>query len=423
MADATAVAMGAGGAAVVVKRGDVRRIQHESAMLRRAACPGVVALAAPADQCVAGDDMVCTAFVGGATLAERLRRPLDAALALQLATSVAATVADLHDRGIAHRRLSADHVLVVGDTAVLCGFAEAVLVSEGDAGVLSGDVAAVARLVDELAAASAGRGADILRQVAGRALGASAEGGPSMRGMASMLQASGTAAGSPTAPRRAGSRTLLPRAARTRTGRRFPPAVLGASIVVALILTAGGVFVAVGDDASTVAAPTSTTVSPRPAHVPEPSTPSTSAPTPRRLWPPSSCPEVAAALAADIDGDGCDEDVRIDAGIVTSADRHWEVAGTDDIVVLGDWDCDGRATPAVLRPETGGLWVFSRWAGAGEEVAATLAGVVADAASARTVEPPDSSAPGCDRIEVLHPDATTTVVTPPLPPSLSGWAP
>ncbi|MBW3574436.1 MAG: hypothetical protein KY450_06145 [Actinobacteria bacterium] len=423
MADATAVAMGVDGAAVVVKRGDVRRIQHESAMLRRAACPGVVALAAPADQCLAADDVVCTAFVGGATLAERLRRPLDAALALQLATSLAATVADLHDRGIAHRRLSADHVLVVGDTAVLCGFAEAVLVSESDAGVLSGDVAAVARLVDELAAASAGRGADILRQVAGRALGASAEGGPSMRGMARMLQASGTAAGSPTAPRRAGNRALLPRAARTRTGRRFPPAVLGASIVVALLLTAGGVFVAVDDDASTVAAPTSTTVSPRPAHVPEPSTTSTSAPTPRRLWPPSSCPEVAAALTADIDGDGCDEDVRIDAGIVSSADRHWEVAGTDDIVVLGDWDCDGRATPAVLRPETGGLWVFSRWAGVGEEVAATLAGVVADAASARTVEPPDSSAPGCDRIEVLHPDDTTTVVTPPLPPSLSRSAP
>ncbi len=73
MADATAVAMGGDGAAVVVKRGDVRRIQHESAMLRRAACPGVVALAAPADQCLAGDDVVCTAFVGGATLAERLR--------------------------------------------------------------------------------------------------------------------------------------------------------------------------------------------------------------------------------------------------------------------------------------------------------------------------------------------------------------
>jgi hypothetical protein len=37
------------------------------------------------------------------------------------------------------------------------------------------------------------------------------------------------------------------------------------------------------------------------------------------------------------------------------------VGGAGDLVVVGDWDCDGIDTPAVLRPSSHSVWVFDRW--------------------------------------------------------------
>ena len=41
--------------------------------------------------------------------------------------------------------------------------------------------------------------------------------------------------------------------------------------------------------------------------------------------------------------------------------RRYVVGRPGDLVATGDWNCDGTATPAVLRPETGEVAVFDRW--------------------------------------------------------------
>ena len=83
--------------------------------------------------------------------------------------------------------------------------------------------------------------------------------------------------------------------------------------------------------------------------------------------PPTSCQAAAAAadadlVVADIDGDGCDDGVRIVDGVVQVEDQRWAVAGADDSIAIGDWDCDGRATPAVYQRATGDVFVFPAWA-------------------------------------------------------------
>lgn len=78
----------------------------------------------------------------------------------------------------------------------------------------------------------------------------------------------------------------------------------------------------------------------------------------------SGCPppSSSAPVVADVDGDGCGEEVTIAGGIVQVDDRRWAVAEADDSVAVADWDCDGRATPAVYQAATGDVFVFPSWA-------------------------------------------------------------
>lgn len=50
--------------------------------------------------------------------------------------------------------------------------------------------------------------------------------------------------------------------------------------------------------------------------------------------------------------------------------QRWSVGTDGDVVVIGDWNCDRQPTPAVLRPSTGGFYVFDRWAAPGQPAAA-----------------------------------------------------
>lgn len=71
--------------------------------------------------------------------------------------------------------------------------------------------------------------------------------------------------------------------------------------------------------------------------------------------------------------------VTIDGTTVVVGTRHYEVGQPGDLVVVGDWDGDEVPTAAVLRPETGEVFVFSSWAGDAEVVVrpvATVGGAV-----------------------------------------------
>ena len=76
----------------------------------------------------------------------------------------------------------------------------------------------------------------------------------------------------------------------------------------------------------------------------------------------------ADARRADVRGDGCPVPVRIEpptadrpAATVYSPDGHWAVGAHGDLLAVGDWDCDGRATVAAVSADTGIVSFFGSW--------------------------------------------------------------
>jgi hypothetical protein len=56
------------------------------------------------------------------------------------------------------------------------------------------------------------------------------------------------------------------------------------------------------------------------------------------------------------------EPVEVAGQEVRSGGHAWTVGSEGDVIAVGDWDCDRLPTPAVLRPGTGAVAVFDRWA-------------------------------------------------------------
>ncbi|MCB0976440.1 MAG: hypothetical protein KDB02_03170 [Acidimicrobiales bacterium] len=78
---------------------------------------------------------------------------------------------------------------------------------------------------------------------------------------------------------------------------------------------------------------------------------------------PSACVPTGktAAEQADLDGDGCPEPYRIQRTTVRALGRTYEAGQPGDVVAVGDWDCDGTSTIAVLRPSSGEVFLFDSW--------------------------------------------------------------
>jgi len=60
--------------------------------------------------------------------------------------------------------------------------------------------------------------------------------------------------------------------------------------------------------------------------------------------------------------------------VVEHAGRRYGLGSPDDVVVVGDWDCDGDPTPAILQLATGRVAVFNRWPNAGESLLPSFVG-------------------------------------------------
>ncbi|MGI8759319.1 MAG: hypothetical protein ACR2K0_08440, partial [Acidimicrobiales bacterium] len=207
------------------------------------------------------------------------------------------------------------------------------------------------------------------------------------------------------------------RRARPRAAILAAAAALAGVAVTVVGLAGGGSAGAPHDPAAAGGAPAESRRRPPADHAAAPPSSSVGTTLPTgQVWPPppvddDACPPVPAPVAADVDGDGCEEGVDVEGGVVRTAGSRWQVATGAEIVLVGDWDCDGSATPAVVRPGSGEVWRYPRWAGAGEDVAAVLGAVVPGAVSATTVErPPGAPAGACDRIEVVDAAGVPTVV-------------
>lgn len=116
---------------------------------------------------------------------------------------------------------------------------------------------------------------------------------------------------------------------------------------------------------------------------------------------PASRPDCAAAtglLSADVDGDGCTEELRYAKGVLSTAEgMRWEVGQDGDQVAIGDWWCDGDRTLALLRLSSGQAFVFGGWADPGTDLEAMAVGRAVGASAVRAA---DLDGDGCGELVV-----------------------
>ncbi|HCB34405.1 MAG TPA: hypothetical protein DEP69_04405, partial [Acidimicrobiaceae bacterium] len=135
------------GAPVLVKHasGDDRgALRREAGLLERAAHPGVVEVRGLLE--LEDRAELTLTYVESAPLAEH--PPLALETLLDVVLQVSATLVDLHDVGVRHGAVSAEHVLIDRQgRAVLCGFGSAGAANDPQSPAVGNDVAAVAELL------------------------------------------------------------------------------------------------------------------------------------------------------------------------------------------------------------------------------------------------------------------------------------
>lgn len=113
------------------------------------------------------------------------------------------------------------------------------------------------------------------------------------------------------------------------------------------------------------------------------------------------CEPISGPTAADVDGDGCPDAVRIEGQRVTVGPTTWVVGRSGDSLAVADWDCDGRATAAALRRDTGEVFVFDRWVDTDAELTVPTSATVAGAHRLVAV---DDDGDGCAQLTVERTD-------------------
>ena len=90
------------------------------------------------------------------------------------------------------------------------------------------------------------------------------------------------------------------------------------------------------------------------------------------------------------------------AGLIHDREgRRYAIGAEGDLVVIGDWDCDGEATPAIARPNTGQVVLFDRWPPPGATISESDASAHRVVDDLIGVELEKADEPGtCDRLRV-----------------------
>ena len=382
------------GPPVVVKRAEgaeVDRLRAEGVRLQQASHPGVVQLLSSQPTATGWEQQ--TVHAG---------RPLELVGALSvgqvaaLAVGLATTIADLHAAGIIHGRIDASHVLVgTQGRPVLCGFAPN---ASADPGPAADDVAAIGSIMTSLLGTDTEAEPFPLRRW-GRDHRWT---GWERRALLTLADQAGTEP----ATRRPSARRLAaaiseaipsaslgadrPGSERVGQHRRPPSKGRPATGVVSVVLASmGAVVLAVaisrtGGEADPPPVITATTPLP----------PSVTAPNP--------CEAVGGV---DLKGDGCQQAAAVNGQIITVGDERFEVGQPGDEIVLRDWDCDGQPTPALLRPRTGEVFVFTKWDRSADVVIGPNATVVG---AQRLVA--DAPAGACSGLSVHTADSVVEIV-------------
>jgi hypothetical protein len=414
-----------------------RVLLREAEVLEAARHPGVVELVGVDDH--AGRPALVTTLVDGADLASR--PAMAVAQASAVLAGVASTLADLHDVGVVHGAVAPEHVLVTVDgRPVLCGLGHggraghppvaAAPLPEGFADPARSateplspatDVFGVGALVQWAIqrdpTVKPGRALLKLRAIAARATAADPLRRPTARDLASDLAAevpAGRSRARPpwaraaprsggsrarAAPQSGGSRARAAPQSGGRRARRGERSVRRAALVAAGAVLATGALVA----AVQFLAPNRQAASPRLVPPATPATLEAAEPEPQPGPPPAAsaprpdCPRPAGLLSADVDSDGCADNLRYADGVLEGGEARWAVGRAGDQVATGDWRCTGAATLVLLRPSSGEVFLFDGWAPPGRDL---VAGVIGRVEGAFALRPADLDGDRCPELMV-----------------------
>lgn len=203
---------------------------------------------------------------------------------------------------------------------------------------------------------------------------------------------------------------------RPGTGGRWRLAIAGAASAASVAVLAG--ILLHGDRGPHPSQAATAAPSARPAPGRAPAVSSTSvppsrtaerSPAPARVWPrpteagSEGAPEPEPPRAATHPPVG-----GLAAPVVEHAGARYAVGLPGDLVLLGDWDCDGVATPAVVRPGDGTIWSFASWTTGPQLVAAELIAQAPAPVGAIT----RSGTDGCDVLAITTANGNELIVDP-----------
>ncbi|MCP3937899.1 MAG: hypothetical protein GY708_21330 [Actinomycetia bacterium] len=147
---------------------------------------------------------------------------------------------------------------------------------------------------------------------------------------------------------------------------------------------------------------------PRSVATPEDDTPARSSGAELVFATPALCLESAGARnsgpetnLADLDGDGCLETWAVASGVLTTDGQRYALGSTGDLVTVGDWNCDGIATPALVH-RSGEVFLFPLWPENGDSINVQASSSVADPVAVETTQ--------CGSLRIESADGTLTIV-------------
>jgi hypothetical protein len=355
---------------VVVKRvsggpAAVEVLRREGERLRHATHPGVVSIIRSAP---AADGWELVLSYGGRSLAT-LERP-SVAEAATIVAGLASTMADLHEIGITHGRIEPSHVLVSDSGCPrLCGLGGGALAAAPE-----DDVASLGALLEHLLGGDEDpepiperrwgtrrrwRGWErrALLTLADQATAEDAGRRPTARRLAAAI-----AAAVPAAER--GPASASPDHDGVDPVERLRPASEEGSVrsprrALPVALAAVGVVLAIAAVERLRAADVEATAPPR-----------------------ASDPLADVRIAAPVPG-----------SVVVEDGQRYRVGQAGDHLLVADWSCEGRPTPAIFRPSTDEVFVFDRWT-ASEPLSVRPTATVADAVEMLS----DQGSDGCPEL-------------------------
>lgn len=335
-----------------------------------------------------------TAYIGPTSLADA---DLGLGDATSLSAATAALVEDLHRSGLAHGGLTADHVLIADDGGpVLCSFSRATPLTDesarADLAALGTTFAAVARRIE-----SAGDPQRRHRRIVAQwrhVLHLMAEGHVTAAEASALLAE--IHASLDDAPRHAtrrlgagvvatGTRSWRDRVVRPAEPTRGRSTRSAAAVLAVVACLLAGWF------GAGLTRPTPE----RPAPV---AGPAASGPTSalvgralvgaaRSVAERSVDADTGCAVRSDAERcvpacgaiGACADRIEVVDNLVRVGADWFRLGDTGDVVVVGDWNCDGYVTPAMLRARTGEVFVFAQWAAPDERSEALPLAVVTGA--------------------------------------------